>query len=99
MNTHAKPSFFLHLNLSCLCLLAASLINAETTTTTTTVTNPDGSTTETVQETSTEPAAAETAPPTQSSTPNLIGPTGATGVIRRSDRRQDRREGDPRIDR
>ena len=30
--------------------------------------------------------------------PNLVGPTGATGVIRRSDRRQDRRAGDPRID-
>ena len=95
MNTSTKPSVFLSLNLSCLCLLAATLVNAETTTT---VTNPDGSTTTTVQETSTEPATAETAPPPQSATPNLVGPTGATGVIRRSDRRQDRREGDPRID-
>ena len=31
--------------------------------------------------------------------PNLIGPAGATGTIRRSDRRQDRRDGDAHIDR
>ena len=30
-------------------------------------------------------------PPPPPHTPKLIGPTGATGVIRRSDRRQDRR--------
>jgi hypothetical protein len=34
----------------------------------------------------------------QTSQPALVGPKGATGVIRRSDRRQDRRAGDPRID-
>jgi len=98
MNAGAIPSTLLRLNLSCICLLAASLVNAETTTTTTTVTNPDGSTTKTVEETSTEPATTETESSTQSTTPNLVGPTGATGVIRRSDRRQDRRAGDPRID-
>ena len=99
MNTSARSSVFHRLSLSCLCLLAASLVNAETTTTTTTVTHPDGSTTKTVEETTTAPATAETAaPPPQSTTPNLVGPTGATGVIRRSDRRQDRRAGDPRID-
>ena len=65
---------------------------AETTTTTTTVTNPDGTTTTTVEETTTE-----SAPPPQNQR-NLVGPAGATGVIRRSDRRQDRRDGDPRID-
>ena len=94
MNTVAKPSLLLRLTLGCLCLLAASLVSAQTTTTTT---NPDGSTT-TTQETSTAPATTETAPPPQSANPNLVGPTGATGVIRRSDRRQDRRAGDPRID-
>ena len=65
---------------------------AETTTTTTTVTHPDGSTTTTVEETTTEQA------PQPQNDPKLIGPTGATGVIRRSDRRQDRRAGNPRID-
>ncbi len=96
MITSAKPSTLLRLNLSCICLLAAGLVNADTTTTT--VTNPDGSTTKTVEETSTAPATTETESSTQSATPNLVGPTGATGVIRRSDRRQDRRAGDPRID-
>lgn len=54
----------------------------------TTTTNPDGSTTTTVEETHVEEA------PEGSSTDaggNLIGPTGVTGTIRRSDRRQDRR--------
>jgi hypothetical protein len=67
---------------------------SETTTTTTTVTHPDGTTTQTVEETSTE----EQASPATENQPNLIGPAGATGVIRRSDRRQDRRDGNPRID-
>jgi hypothetical protein len=57
--------------------------------TTTTTANPDGSTT-TTQEASTVPATTETAPPPQSAIPTLVGPTG---VIRRSDRRQDRRAG------
>lgn len=75
-------------------LLVATSINAETTTTTTT-TNPDGSTT-TVEETTTADPQPTTAVPVYD--PNLIGPTGATGTIRRSDRRQDRRAGDPRLD-
>lgn len=79
------------------CVSGIAIASPETTTTTTTVTDPDGSTTQTVEETTT------TTPPDTSTSssqnqPNLIGPTGATGVIRRSDRRQDRRDGDPRID-
>ncbi len=61
-------------------LISASNCLADTTTTTT---NPDGSTT--VVETTEAPSSA-TAP-----TRRLIGPTGVTGTIRRSDRRQDRR--------
>ena len=41
--------------------------------------------------TSTAPPPAPTATTTPVRQPKLIGPTGATGVIRRSDRRQDRR--------
>lgn len=63
-----------------LALLFINNCQASTTTTTTTK-NADGSTT-TVEETTTSES---------SSTPNLIGPKGATGVIRRSDRRQERR--------
>ncbi len=51
--------------------------------TTTTTTNPDGSTT--VVEQTAPP------PPPVNSAPKLIGPTGVTGTIRRSDRRQERR--------
>jgi hypothetical protein len=80
----------------CLGLLPA-MAAAETTTTTTTVTHPDGSTTQTVEET-TSTESTETAAQPQAVQPRLIGPAGATGVIRRSDRRQDRRAGDPRID-
>lgn len=93
MKSSTRPSYFLRLALIGGSLLAATLINAETTTTTTTTTNPDGSQTTTVQEVEAAPP-----PPPAQSDPNLIGPTGATGVIRRSDRRQDRRAGDPRID-
>ena len=53
-----------------------------TTTTTTSTTNADGSTT--VEETTMTDTL-------ETTTPNLIGPTGVTGTIRRSDRRQDRR--------
>ena len=53
--------------------------NSEETTTTTTTTNPDGSTT-VVESTTTDDAGVP-----------LVGPTGVTGTIRRSDRRQDRR--------
>jgi len=60
-------------------LLVSYSASAETTTTTTT-TNPDGSTT--VQETTTQTTTTGT---------NVIGPTGVTGTIRRSNRRQDRR--------
>lgn len=82
------------------CLAAGTVTAAETTTTTTTTTNADGTTT-TVQETTTnsDPATAQQpAAEPQVQTPRLVGPTGATGVIRRSDRRQDRRAGHPRID-
>lgn len=69
-------------------IFTAALCQADTNTTTTTTTNPDGS--ETVEQTTTEPT-----PPAETSQnksgPKIIGPTGATGVIRRSDRRQDRR--------
>lgn len=103
MNFSIRPSFVLSLPLVCGGLLAANPVYAETTTTTTTttVTHPDGSTTKTVQEaTSDAPASAtEQTAPAASTAPNIIGPTGVTGVMRRSDRRQDRREGDPRIDR
>jgi len=65
------------------------MISAETTTTTTTTTtNPDGSTTTTVQEQTTT----DTDTRYETRDPNLIGPAGATGVIRRSDRREDRRD-------
>lgn len=76
-------------------LLAVAASNAETTTTTTTTTQPDGSTTTTVEETTTTDEAES---PSQATDRNLIGPAGVTGTIRRSDRRQDRRAGDPRID-
>ena len=75
-------------------LLAVAASSADTTTTTTTTTNPDGTTTTTVEET-TSTEEPETTP---QATRNLVGPTGVTGTIRRSDRRQDRRAGDPRID-
>jgi len=88
--------------LICLASLAVGTVTAEeTTTTTTTTTNPDGTTTTTVQETtkkSDPPAEQQPASQPQANQPNLVGPTGATGTIRRSDRRQDRRAGDPRID-
>ena len=80
----------------CCGLLAGGAVNAETTKTTTTTTHPDGTTTTTVEETATSQP--EASPPPQSTAPNLIGPAGVTGTIRRSDRRQDRRAGDPRID-
>jgi len=69
-------------------MLLATASFAETTTTTTT-TDEDGSTTTTVEETTT----------TDDNDVDLIGPTGVTGTIRRSDRRQDRRDGDAHIDR
>jgi hypothetical protein len=65
-----------------------------TTTTTTTTQNSDGTTTTTVEETTTTESAAQP----KATGPKLIGPTGVTGTIRRSDRRQDRRAGNPRID-
>ena len=74
-------------------LITTSVFADSTTTTTTTTTQPDGTTV--VEETTTTESSEPTA---QTHQPNLVGPTGATGVIRRSDRRQDRREGNPRID-
>ena len=93
--THAKSRSVLAATFWC-GLLAGATSSAETTTTTTTTTHPDGTTTTTVEETTTSQP--EAPPPPQSTAPNLIGPTGVTGTIRRSDRRQDRRNGDPRID-
>jgi len=93
--------------LFCTCFLVVSAGYAEsetatTTTTTTTTTNPDGSTSTTVQETTTTPKEETSAKEAEDATGvgrgGLVGPTGATGTIRRSDRRQDRRSGDPRID-
>ncbi len=74
--------------------------NAGTDTKTTTTTHPDSTKTTTVEESTTsgDSTSQDTAPANQARQPNLIGPTGATGVIRRSDRRQDRRAGDPRLD-
>ena len=70
-----------------------TLIYAQTTTTTTTTTvNADGSTTTTVEETVVEQDTAEETSPDDGV--DLIGPTGVTGTIRRSDRRQDRRRED-----
>jgi hypothetical protein len=84
-----------------LTLLMSSASGTETTTTTTTTTNPDGTTTTTVEETTGTPpetAPQDPAPASPAAGRKLIGPAGATGTIRRSDRRQDRRAGDPRID-
>jgi hypothetical protein len=81
-----------------LALLVSSASGTETTTTTT---NPDGTTTTTVEETTGTPpetAPQDPAPASPAAGRKLLGPTGATGTIRRSDRRQDRRAGDPRID-
>ncbi|MGB5198854.1 MAG: hypothetical protein WBN68_21705 [Sedimenticolaceae bacterium] len=99
MKTYARNVSIAALFLICIGWSAITAVSAETTTTTTTVTHPDGTTTQTVEETTgTAPASEEATSQPQSTGPNLIGPTGATGVIRRSDRRQDRREGNPRID-
>lgn len=83
-------------------LLVITASHAETEETTATTTNRYGSTTTTVEETTTT---REEKTPTQEieTVPvvggrNIVGPTGATGTIRRSDRRQDRRGGDPRLD-
>ena len=54
-------------------------------TSTTTTTSSDGSTT-VVETTDAAPASSSDV-----SEPKLVGPTGVTGTIRRSDRRQDRR--------
>ncbi len=62
----------------CSAMLAGAPAYADSSTTTTT-TNPDGSTT--VEETTT----------TDTNGVPIVGPTGVTGAIRRSDRRQDRR--------
>ena len=75
---------------------AAQAADSTTTTTTTTKTNADGSTTTEVQETSSTPDETVVAPAV--GTGGLVGPTGVTGTIRRSDRRQDRRNGDARVD-
>lgn len=60
---------------------------------------PSAEATETATQTTTGAESAPPAPDAGVHQPNLVGPTGATGVIRRSDRRQDRRAGDPRIER
>ena len=69
-----------------------------TTTTTTTTTNPDGTTATTVQKTTTtadpNTATPSTAPVAQPTAPRrrIVSPVGVTGTIRRSHRRQDRRD-------
>jgi hypothetical protein len=73
-------------------LLPMTATAQETTTTiTTTTTNADGTTTTTEETTSTQETTA--AQETTISGVKLVGPTGVTGTIRRSDRRQDRRQG------
>jgi hypothetical protein len=72
-------------------LLVANTCYADTTTTTTTTTDDNGNVI--TEETTT------TDSDDSYDDPNLIGPAGATGTIRRSDRRQDRRDGDAHIDR
>ncbi len=93
-----KSKFKTLLVSGCVLMIVFPLIQSradETTTTTTATTHPDGTVTTTVEETTTESdEAQQAAEPVEQSTghqPRLIGPTGATGVIRRSDRRQDRR--------
>jgi len=76
-----KNNFYLVL----VSLLFVSTSFADTTTTTTT-TDADSNVT-TVEETTTTEASDDS----YDDDHNLIGPTGATGTIRRSDRRQDRR--------
>jgi len=87
---------------SSLFVITASHAETEKTTTTTTTTNPDGSTTTTVEETTATPEEKTSTQETEAvpvvGGRNIVGPTGVTGTIRRSDRRQDRRGGDPRLD-
>jgi hypothetical protein len=83
--------------LVCAGLLIAAVAGADTKTTTTTTTHPDGTTT-TVEETTTSGDSSSDDTDYQTRQRNIVGPTGATGTIRRSDRRQDRRAGDPRLD-
>lgn len=74
-------------------LLGSTVAIADTTTTTTTTTNADGSTTVVEETTTTETGSAQV----DTHQPKLVGPTGATGTIRRSNRRQNRRGGDAHI--
>lgn len=98
-------NLFKIISILCLMLFASIAISGETTTTVTkTITNEDGTQT-VVEETTTiestseaEQQATESGEEAATDLPNIVGPDGATGVIRRSDRRQDRRAGDPRID-
>lgn len=53
--------------------------------------NPDAEPVPVTSETDSAETAPATVPPAPVRQPKLIGPTGATGTIRRSDRRQDRR--------
>ena len=91
------------------CIISLSLFvgfafGAEKTTVKTTITTNEDGTQTVVEETTTTETTSETEQAAESESvegsdaPNIVGPTGATGVIRRSDRRQDRRAGDPRID-
>ena len=94
-STRAKG---LLVTLVCAGLLIAAVAGADTKTTTTTTTHPDGTTTTTVEETTTSGDSSSDDTDYQTRQRNIVGPTGATGTIRRSDRRQDRRAGDPRLD-
>ena len=73
--------------------LPANALLAQVVTETTTTTAPDGTKTTTVVTTETTPEQSGTT----TVEPCTLGPTCATGTIRRSDRRQDRRAGSPRI--
>jgi len=99
-----KHNLFFAVCIILLSLFVGLAFGGETTTVTTkTITNEDGTQT-VVEETTTTETTDETEQTSESESVegrddhNIVGPTGATGTIRRSDRRQDRRAGDPRID-
>ena len=93
-NIHAKSLPLLAMAAS---LLMINTGIAQTTTTTTTTTNSDGTTATTVQKTTTaadpNTATPSTAPVAQPTAPRrrIVSPVGVTGTIRRSHRRQERR--------
>jgi len=91
----------LFLSIVLITLSFASIVNSQETTTpagtdTTEAVVEEDTTAEAPNEATSQPANVESTPPASSS-PNLIGPTGVTGTIRRSDRRQEHRSGKAHI--